>query len=347
MTPCQSNQEATERILPRESTIAILPNRLLGDNLVYLVVAVNLMRHGYRVSYFGDHIKDMQAWFPAFTVYPAARTELSVAGIAAEHDLLMVDPPVIDGMDLDPAVRRKVVELSPTGREYGPAWECARAGPFGDKHGSAGLKELAGLRLRICGNRRADRSMVDWATDFCKAALGLPDSTKRITFDAPEDVTKAKHGRRVVVFPTTPRKKKEYPRRRFVSLIHSLLREGWKPVVAVMPGELSSWSALNLPCELRSFDSTAAMAAFVYESCVVISNDSGAGHLASMLGVPTVTVTHKREPLLWRPGWSAGCVVRPSIVLKLRGRKIWSPFISHRRILKHVGYLSECATQVA
>ena len=61
----------------------------------------------------------------------------------------------------------------------------------------------------------------------------------------------------------------------------------------------------------------------------LVGNDSGNGHLASFLGIPTVTIYRKKNPHFhWRPDWKPARVVCPRLVLPgLRG-PLWKPFVT-------------------
>ena len=76
------------------------------------------------------------------------------------------------------------------------------------------------------------------------------------------------------------------------------------------------------------------LAGFIYESGWMIGNDSGIGHLASCLGIKTLTIArnHKTSSF-WRPSWSMGIVVHPPIwipnIKGIRWRdKQWQKWIS-------------------
>jgi ADP-heptose:LPS heptosyltransferase len=54
------------------------------------------------------------------------------------------------------------------------------------------------------------------------------------------------------------------------------------------------------------------VAAWIAESGFFIGNDSGLGHLASALGVPTPSLFMRRGlALTWRPNWGRGAIVLP------------------------------------
>ncbi|WP_429485147.1 glycosyltransferase family 9 protein [Paraburkholderia youngii] len=77
-----------------------------------------------------------------------------------------------------------------------------------------------------------------------------------------------------------------------------------------------------------------------------IGNDSGLGHLASAIGVPTLSL-FMRSGLArtWRPGWSPGAIVLPLNVVptgRLRER-CWKRLMSVRRVLRGFETLRDAA----
>ncbi|WP_408250250.1 glycosyltransferase family 9 protein [Paraburkholderia xenovorans] len=71
---------------------------------------------------------------------------------------------------------------------------------------------------------------------------------------------------------------------------------GFKVEFALGPQEHSRWDDLGRDTpRLCSFTSTASLAEWLYESGWFIRNDSGVGHLASSLGVPTLANFRRRR----------------------------------------------------
>jgi ADP-heptose:LPS heptosyltransferase len=82
------------------------------------------------------------------------------------------------------------------------------------------------------------------------------------------------------------------------------------------------------------FPSLNLLAHFIYESGYLIGNDSGLGHLASALGIPTLTLCRRKAwANMWAPSFSKGVVVTPqSWIPNIRGLRLrdryWKKFIS-------------------
>ena len=71
---------------------------------------------------------------------------------------------------------------------------------------------------------------------------------------------------------------------------------------------------INYRFEMPLFETIDALARFVVESHFMIGNDSGIGHLASNLGLPTITIfSSKKRAMLWHPDWGKNQSITPCI----------------------------------
>ena len=81
--------------------------------------------------------------------------------------------------------------------------------------------------------------------------------------------------------------------------------------------ELAAWKqVIGERFPIKGFDTLDGCAAFLYESGYFIGNDSGGGHLASCLDIPTLSIHgRKGKARQWSPGWGKVQVVTPVINL--------------------------------
>ncbi len=123
----------------------------------------------------------------------------------------------------------------------------------------------------------------------------------------PPGVSSRKFLRRVVIHPTSSRPGKNWSKRKFLKLFSRLEKRGFEPDFIVGKEERKEFP------EAPVFETLSDMAAFVAESGFMIGNDSGIGHLASALGLPTLTLCRNaRTADFWRPDWAPGVVCLPS-----------------------------------
>ncbi len=150
--------------------------------------------------------------------------------------------------------------------------------------------------------------------------------------------------RRVCIHPTSKDPKRNWSRSGFEALAKALSWRGYFPAFLVSAEELADWTWVEeLGFALPKLDGMRALAKYIYESGYLIGNDSGLGHLASNLGIPTLTISgNPKRVKLWRPGFTTNLITTLKVPLPnfkgigLRMRdNCWQPFVSLARVLKN------------
>jgi heptosyltransferase-3 len=154
-----------------------------------------------------------------------------------------------------------------------------------------------------------------------------------------------KFKKRIVIQPTSSDKMKNWSPKKFLKLAKILQKNGWEPLFCVAPGEYQEWQQIvKNKFSLQKFPDLAQLAAFIYESGYMIGNDSGVGHLASALGIPTLTIIKRiRKFYRWRPGWGIGRVICPLFKLPIYHDFFWQYLVSPKRVFREFNRLvKEC-----
>ena len=277
---------------------AFVMSPALGDSLNLLVIAHNLVRAGWQVEIFGDHAWSLARWFPQLSMNPA------LGGEEARDRLASFS--VVVQMHRD----RPLKHLR--------AWH-------------PGFVDLHEIEYADDGRCMAHRFAA-----FAAVHFGLQTVETSNGIRAPLEFQHRRYAQRVAVHPEASTADKRWLARRFIGLSRRLSGEGFAPEFVVADSERSHWQPLaNVAPPLRSFHDTADLAAWLYESGWFIGNDSGLGHLASALGIPTLTVFRRRRVAhRWRPGFQHGEVVLPPWWVPTAGlkEKWWRESISVRRV---------------
>jgi ADP-heptose:LPS heptosyltransferase len=91
---------------------------------------------------------------------------------------------------------------------------------------------------------------------------------------------------------------------------------------------------------LKSFESLDQVAACIFESGLLVGNDSLLGHLASNMNIDHIVIADSEKKMrLWRPGWHPGTIITPPSwipnlkFLRLR-EKEWKRWISVNKVLQ-------------
>ncbi|MDR2452159.1 MAG: hypothetical protein LBE85_10460 [Candidatus Accumulibacter sp.] len=94
-----------------EPRVALVSFDSLGDSLIYLMVADNLRRNGFRVTLYGDVAHRMREWLPRLDIRPYPSP--AIEGMETEledYDLAIVSPPGFLRARMDEAVTARLRE---------------------------------------------------------------------------------------------------------------------------------------------------------------------------------------------------------------------------------------------
>lgn len=260
--------------------IAVFSCAGLGDFLLTSILSHHLATQGHEVITFHPFMSQMQPWFPHLPIrpYPPVLEEFDRYFVFYEKSKWMFE--VLDRCLKE--FREKTTVLNPiaTPNTDYPYWE---EGKFDG-------------RLPFADN----------LVRFCQQQLGIAGATKTNGIVIPSDLVVRRYPHRVVIHPTSSRRGKNWPKPKFLKLAKKLKAKGLDPVFVTSPQERAEWP------EAREFSSLDEVARFVAESGYMIGNDSGIGHLASVLGVPTVSLfKNERTADFWRPSFAPGAVCLP------------------------------------
>jgi hypothetical protein len=293
--------------------IALVSFDSLGDSLIYLMVADNLRRNGFRVTLYGSVAHQMREWLPQLDIrpYPLSPT---IEGMEAEletYDLAIVSPPSFLRARMDEAVTARLREKWLLVCQKAPEnWRFGATERLRGKLAPEKIQRLAKL-YAANGSIRfkpfRDESVVEMMCAWLREELHLENVTKTPALQSPAELSFRKYPRRIVVSPDSAGpEKKDWRPVSFLALCRRLKARGFCPEIVVAPKHHAKWIEMTgneFPAP--RFDMIGALCAYLYESGCVVANDSGNGHLASFLGIPVVTIYRKPNPRFhWRPDFA-------------------------------------------
>jgi hypothetical protein len=270
----------------------------IGDSLLMMTIARNLQQNGIAVTIFGRQIQSLGAWFPEVETLD----DLSVADLTAK----------LSGFD-------QVIQMH-------------RNKPF------VGLEQYhprVSFLDHIC-RVRSSESMADRLAKFCVDEFGLAGADKSNGMTPPPGLQHRKYPLRVAIHPTASTADKCWLPSRFIRLAIRLRELGFSPEFVVAPQERADWLHIErLGLKLPDLGSLDNVATWVYESGWFIGNDSGIGHLASSLHIPTLSLFMRRGiARTWRPDWGTGQVLIGSTYLPtgFLKERYWKYMLSVRQV---------------
>lgn len=307
--------------------IAVVPFPALGDITIYLRLCWLFCRSGADVTFYSNTLYSARAYFPWLTIVPehddeldqlAVRFELVIACFEKYYSRMGSD---LSYISIDNVALVTAKKISPDS-----GWDGCSVTARG--------RFFPRASRAFCLDSDAGRNMVEWVDSYANEAFGIDSYPMPGLYG----LNINRNSRLVLIFPTSPQPKKNYWLVGFRWLARALRKKGWSVEFVCMPNELERLIKAFPGFQIRSFPDIKTLIDHVSTAATVISNDSGGGHLASMMGLATYTITRRHRGFPWRPGFNKGnTVVYPWFRFKWLGNYIWRPFVPVRRVVKKMG----------
>jgi ADP-heptose:LPS heptosyltransferase len=294
----------------------------LGDGLVFLTLLNNLRINNFDTTFYHNNF-DLTNFFDAkIKKYP----EISnIDEILKNNDLIFISfdksNPFINELikKSEKYFFRKIFVLNPSPTKK--------------------IKKLA-----FYDHFKFDRNLtvIENLKNFSKNILNLKDITISNNIIIPKNLTYRKNKNLVAIHPSSGNKNKNFDKSSFIKIAKKLKNKNFEPIFIVSPKEEKEflWVREN-NFNLKTFNGLNELASFIFEVGYLIGNDSGLGHLASNLNIPSISIfKNLRTAKLWRPGWGKNKIIYPNNFIpnlsffRLRD-KYWQKFISIKKIIKN------------
>lgn len=154
-----------------------------------------------------------------------------------------------------------------------------------------------------------------------------------------------KEEKKVAIHPLSADPKRNWPKKKYLSLADALKKKGYTPVFIMSEKERETFG--EIPFEIFSSLDLNDFAKKISSCGFFIGNDSAFGHLASCCRIPTLTISgNKKRVKRWRPDFFIGEVVYPLLPLPnfkgiqtkfFDGRvrdNYWQNFLSVSKVVK-------------
>ena len=319
--------------------LALVSFDSLGDGLIYLMMAENLRQNGFDITCYGQIAYQMRHWLPQLNIEPYPEP-LQFEATFDAYDLAIVSPPRFVRNKMDAPYTEKLAQKYILICQKTPeSWCFDHTERIKTTRNTQIFEQLKGL-LNSSGSIRfkafTDENVVEMCVQYLREKMQLTKVSKTLALTPPVGLQHRRFLKRIVVCPDSagPEQKNWSPTS-FIKLCYALQARGYAPEIVVAPNHHAEWLAMpgnsfHTPC----FPDIGQLCAYLYESAVVIANDSGNGHLASFLNIPTITLYRKRNPRFhWRPDWGRSLVVCPRFTLPWFGGALWKPFLRRSQIL--------------
>ena len=278
--------------------VGCFTSQRIGDALISMVTAENLRRSGRTVTVYSRPLHDLRRWFPHARIEAIPSIEQRV-DVLDRHDLLLH---AFDSDVLPEAAGRPQTLVYDHLPEY----------------------------------RKPLKSQVDLNRDLCRSIFGIADSDRDNGMRPPATLSDP-DPLRVLIHPTASDPRRRWSPSSFVEVARGIAERGLTPEFITHPSEFQKTAWIDEAGFPRFAEGNLdRVAERLAGSRAFIGNDSGIAHLASSLGRPFVTVNLRRKlAIRWRPGWSDGEALVPSLPLLMNPIKVryWRRFITPDRVL--------------
>jgi hypothetical protein len=271
-----------------------------------MVMVQNLVKHGFDITLYSTHLTALIDWFPGFKIFPAIKTE------HARKELEKFDIVIH-------AYAKDVV--GDTLRWHPEPW----------------ILNQWPIYLTV-------KPMIEIQLDVCREIFGITDVSdyNGIVLPAYANIEVVRH--RVVIHPTASQLEKQWLPLRFMRLAKLLRERGHAVYFVVAPDEREAWSWVkNEGFALVTHESLHQLALWLLPTGLLIGNDSGIAHLASNVGVPTISLAKRRRiALRWKPGWAPSLALTPISILpgaRLR-EALWKYLLPASKVMRAVDTLT-------
>jgi heptosyltransferase-3 len=132
----------------------------------------------------------------------------------------------------------------------------------------------------------------------------------------------------IVIHPGSSTCTKCWPIQRFIALARRFHRAGQPVRVVLGAMELKRWSSAEIEqfarvAEMHQPTSLVELWQRVASAALYLGNDSGPGHLAGIIGVPTFCLFGPTDPTLWKPLGPRVHVLRHEPLTALEEEKVY------------------------
>ena len=296
--------------------IAFLPANGLGDALLFTILAHNAVKSGAKVTIFHRFANELAPFFPKEMEFEKPFSEKDAAAILSQYTLTL---------------------FQNDHSSFAYRLHSIRRGDIGDVRFV--LPKPSPLFMEQDIRLDPTLSMVE---NLQRASYMLFESAEPTNGSLLHQTWHGTDSRKVILHPFSGSKKKNWLLSKYIDVAKRLVKLNYDVEFVCHDDDALDVSFPTTRCSsLQSLVETLQTARFF------IGNDSGPGHLASLIGVPTVTIAgNKNQIKLWKPSFTCNAQLSPpfplpnfkGIGLPIRD-KYWQYFVRPKDVVKALNLL--------
>lgn len=305
-----------------QKTAAVISSSGIGDGVMMMVASHLLYHQGYHVTTFHNGLQQISDWFPSHRFSPLPKLS-QLESIFSSFDLVILqyDHHRLETKFLIKLYQEKLIK---------------NLSIFYPSHQSAKREKITPLDQIFSPNQ----SMVENIAASISSLLSIHQASKNNGLIPLASLERNKYRNRVIINPIKYPPTAAWSADKFIRVGEKLQKLGCTVAFCVPLQCRFQWEhILAKGFLLPVFPSIREAISYIFESYLFVGNDSGLGHIASNLQIPTVIVSNCYKRMrLWKPGWFPSRVLTPAKWIfnpkKYRYReKYWDRFISTRQVV--------------
>ncbi len=301
---------------------AVICSGGIGDGLIMMVASHRLFSRGYEVTTYQDLLEELHAYFPNHK-FKKRSLLINIKKELSSYDLIILQ-------NDNSSLSYQIIHLYKKGELHNLS--VFYSSYEKEKHGTLTSWDRVFNR---------NYPMVENIAKAVASLLQCTQISKNNGLIIPKGLKKHRFPHRVLIHPTSTSLKRTWHSYKFLKLAQKIEKRGYQVSFCVSPKEYPHWkSLLQDHFSLPYFKTLDKLAAYIFESAFLIDNESGPGHLASNLHIPTLIIASCRKQMhLWRPSWFMTTIITPPSFIpnikRFRWREnYWQSCISVGRVLK-------------
>jgi len=305
----------------------IFCSRGLGDGLLFNILANNLALNDYQVEVYHNFLWQLNRWFPNFSI-KSTNEEIDFFYKKIDlADLIILNG---DSQKFNQSIKQYLLQ----------------------KHLAKSIilypsSQTGNSFLGTVGWDRK-QSMVKNLETICKTVLHLQDVKPDAGLQIPSDIQVVKQKDLILLHHTSAVSKRNWPYKKFVKLEKFFIKNNY--IIEYLLALHEKENEHDQNSRFYCFSDLEMLAIKLLSAKFFVGNDSGIGHLASLLKIPTFTIfTSKRKSKLWKPDWYFNEGIYPyNWIPNLKGMRIrdrlWHFFVENWRTKRKLGKLLKRGT---
>lgn len=303
-------------------TAAVISSPGIGDGVMMMVASHLLHHQGYVVTTFHNGLQQISDWFPSHRFLSLPKIP-RLAAVFSSFDLVILQ------YDHHRLETKFLIKLYQEGL-------IKKLSIFYPSKESAQREQLSPYDQIFSPNQ----SMVENIAVSISSLLSIHQASKNNGLTPLSSLERNKYNNRIVINPIKYPQASAWSANKFIKVGEKLQKLGYTIAFCVPLHNRFQWEhILAKGFLLPALPSIREAISYIFESYLFIGNDSGLGHIASNLQMPTVIIANCYKRMrLWKPGWFPSRVLTPAKWIlnpkKYRYReRYWDLFISTRQVI--------------